>query len=311
MGARKFVHSAVKRIDETSVTLANGDVLTADYVVVSIGGFYKATDLWKPGSETVTTKEKRIELFRSEREKIASSDVKSIVILGAGLTGVEVAGEVKTAFPDKDVTMVGILMVTASDSMRTQVRAALEKIGVKIAEGKVKETAGPFDGKVTTTKGETFDADIVLKCAGFSFNSGDLVGENLKGNVTDRGQLNCRPTLQLKGCDNVLACGVIVAIPEGFYGDIKAGKQSEDQGKIVAKNIMCLATEEKLVTYNWSAKPITYPLMTVLSPNIGIADMGMPFFMKQIQNFICRKVKCEDFYMSIMGKSYGKGNTWG
>lgn len=187
MGA-KFVQSAVAQVSEKSVTLANGDVLNADFVVVAIGGQYGSGALWKPTPE-LTTKEKRVAAFRAEREKAAAA--KAIVVAGAGLAGVEVAGELKAAFPDAKVTLVGTFLPFASDNTKAKVRKALEEMGVILTDGRV-EDPKPVNGKVKTTSNETLDADIVYMATGFIFAGAKLLDDNLKSNATENGQVSCR-----------------------------------------------------------------------------------------------------------------------
>lgn len=302
----EFVHCAVSRIGPKSVSLENGTTLEADTVVVAIGGQYASGGIWKPSPDQ-TTRELRIAAFRSELER--AKKAKSIVIAGAGPTGVEVAGEIKSEFPDKKVTLVGTYMSSSSASMRKRSKEALKKLGVLFAEGRVEATGPDGDGKVATTKGETIDADLVWNAAGMVYAGKDLADDALSSDVTSRGQFSCRPTLQLNGCDSVFACGDVVEVPEGCHADVKGIKHAEDTAKIVAANVVNSLSSKPLSEFKWSAKPVATPMMSALGPNVGVGDLGavVPNFMA---NVLCRKLKCKDYYMSLQKANFGKGKTW-
>merc|ERR1712241_1460571 len=94
--------------------------------------------------------------------------------------------------------------------------------GVVLKEGHVDVGAPDKDGNVVTREGETISGvDLVLKATGFTFAGDKLADASLKNDVSERGQFNCRPTLQLQSCDSVFAVGDIVVIPEGKYADVK------------------------------------------------------------------------------------------
>jgi len=303
-----FVQGAVSKIGPTSVTVANGTVLNADCVVVAIGGQYASGAIWKPTPDQ-TTKEERIAGFRSERERVKAS--RSVVIAGAGLAGVEVAGEIKSAYPDKKVTLVGTFLAGTSEGMRKRTKTAITKMGVILSDGRVNESEPGEDGKVTTSTGESIDADLVLNAAGFVFAGAELVDEALATDVTKRGQFNCRATLQLQSCDTVFCCGDIVAVPQGCYADVKGIAHAEATAKTVAANVVkVLSKASPLSDFKWSKKPITNPCMTALGTKVGIGDLGMPRFMSGIENKLCRTMKCKDYYMSLQAKHFGKGKTW-
>ena len=77
------------------------------YIVVAIGGHYGDHTIWKPTPDMNTT-QKRLDGYIHENNRIASAS--SIVVAGAGFTGVEVAGEIKSAYPHIQVTLVGTLV---------------------------------------------------------------------------------------------------------------------------------------------------------------------------------------------------------
>lgn len=299
-----FQQGAVASITATSVTLQDGTELKADCIVVATGGKYATGGIWKPSDDQVTAASRQ-DAFRAELARVQAAN--SIVIAGAGLAGVEVAGELKTAFPDKTITLVGTLVHNCNASTRKRLAKALEGMGVVLKEGRVEATE-PENGKVTTTKGETIDADLVFNCAGFIYKAGAIMDDSLKESVTERGQLECKGTLQLQNCDTVFACGDIVAVPEGCFADIKGLKHGEDQSKIVAANVInVLKKNDKLADFKWHTKPVAM-CMTAMGPSVAIGCVPpMPGF---VANFIGRKVKCKDYYMGLQAATFGKGKTW-
>lgn len=304
----KFVQSAVKEIGPKSVTLVNGEILEADCIIAAIGGHYASGAFWKPTPE-LTTKEKRIASFRAENKKLALAN--SVVVAGAGFTGAEVAGEIKAAFPEKKVTLVGTFLANASENSRRGVKSALQTMGViLIPEGRVEQDE-PIEGKVTTTKGETIDADIIYNCAGFIYSGKNLLEESLQTDVTDRGQISCRSNLQLDNCDTIFACGDILKIPEGKYGDIRGWIHAEATAKLAAANVIAfISGEEKLSDFAWSDEAMSTPAITILSPDVGVGDLGLPACMNGIQNFLARKLKGQDFFVGKLSSDFGKGETW-
>lgn len=304
VGVTTFVQGAVTKVGPKSVTLENGTTLEADCVVVAVGGQYASGAIWKPTPDQ-TTKETRMAAFRTLNKQI--SDAKSIVISGAGPTGVEVAGEIKAAFPDTTVTMVGTLLPNSPEVLQKRMKKALEDMGVVVKEGRVDASAPDADGNVKTRSGDTIKADLVLNAAGFAFAGAQLADDTLSADVTPRGQFNCRPTLQLQGCDTVFCCGDILAVPEGCFADVKGLQHADITADAVAVNVVNLLQEKPLKDFAWSKTPIVKPMMTALGPKIAVAYIGMPNF---LENFMGRQIKCKDYYMSLKGKLYGKGKTW-
>lgn len=304
----KFVQGSVTSVGAKSVTLQGGSTLEADCVVVAIGGQYAAGSIWKPLPDH-TTAEKRIKAFQEQLETVKKSN--NIVICGAGFAGVEIAGELKAAFPEKTINLVGSFLTAASDSKRTRVQRALEKMGVVLKEGRVEVTEPDANHTVTTTKGETIPADLILNAAGFVYAGASLLDSSLKESVTTKGQLDCQPTLQLKTCDTVFGVGDIVAVPEGCFADVKGMLHAELTGKTVAGNIVkLLSNDDALVDFAWATKPVQTPCMSALGPKLGVGDLGLPRCMSGVGNMLCRKLKCTDYYMSIQGGNFGKGKTW-
>ena len=303
-------------VSRTGVQLENGETIDGDYIVVAIGGHYGDHTIWKP-TPGMNTTQKRLDGYIHENNRIASAS--SIVVAGAGFTGVEMAGEIKSAYPHIQVTLVGTLVQQLPPKYRDNVQLELEKLGVILKSGRVVQneryqSTASKKGQVTTTGGETIDAEIVYYAAGFQFSGGALFPKD-SSFVTSNGQLQCCPTLQLSEkegrYDNIFACGDIVAIPENKYGDVKGVVHAQALAKTVARNIHTLASgnTKNLVEYPWSDTPVTASAI-VISPDVCVGAFGLPSFMTCVENGMGRYLKSKDFFVSMNAAKFGKGATW-
>lgn len=368
----KFLHGMVKKVSNKDVTLEDGTILPADVIIIATGGQYHqsstststsstngggggAAALWKPTNDQ-TTKELRIAGIRLLHENIKASN--HILIVGCGPTGIEIAGEIKSTFPSKKVTIVGTMLPNSSSSptLQRRMKDTLQKrMGIVVIDENhpridlnninipppdkdnntgrnVTVTTTQDDGSSSSSTTIIQNVDLVLNASGFIYQGRKLADDKtLLKDVTDRGQFNCRFTLQLQSYDNVFCCGDILAIPttnEGssYYADVKGSKHAEDTGEIVGENVvrylLSSVTRKKddtntpssllLKEFKWSKVPIQSPMLTALGTSIGIGYFGenVPFFLHWMENFITKQMKCHDYYMSMKGKFYGKGITW-
>jgi apoptosis-inducing factor 2 len=108
------------------------------------------------------------------REKFASA--RSIVLVGAGAVGCELAGEVRDFVPGAELSVVQneplVLNPTYPESFRRRVQKGLEQRGVRVLTGDsiVHLQLGVLDGtsrvvpgqKITTTNGVTLPAELIV-----------------------------------------------------------------------------------------------------------------------------------------------------
>ncbi|KAJ7948052.1 putative Apoptosis-inducing factor [Quillaja saponaria] len=143
----------------------------------------------------------------TEYQKINSA--QSILIVGGGPTGVELAGEIAVDFPDKKVTLVH------SGSR------LLEFIGPKAAE----KTAMMVDIKES-------QADTRAKSLWTPLGSAWLKETILKDNLDNHRRVKVDEYLRVKGRKNIFAIGDISDIPE-----LKQGYLAKEQAQVAAKNL--------------------------------------------------------------------------
>ena len=100
----------------------------------------------------------------------ALADAQSVMLLGAGPVGLELAGEIKAGWPDSRVILVDhaddILSGGYSDAFRVELRRQLASMGVDLVLGTTLRESPPVEPgeaktfTVTTTSGLEITADI-------------------------------------------------------------------------------------------------------------------------------------------------------
>src|SRR4051794_28821799 len=96
----RVVRDRAVSVDPQGVTLASGDRVEADILVLATGSGYSYPG--KPRAASIGTAEALHDL-RTTHAELSGAD--RVLILGAGPVGLELAGEIKAAWPDKHVIL--------------------------------------------------------------------------------------------------------------------------------------------------------------------------------------------------------------
>ncbi|MGL5819009.1 MAG: FAD-dependent oxidoreductase [Phycicoccus sp.] len=186
----RTLHGAVVSVTDQGAVLADGSVLEADAVVVATG--LRAAHVARPADDDPHTTTRVL----AERAA-AIAAARSVVVLGAGPVGLELAGEIRTARPGVSVTVTDpgstILPGPLGTRLRRQVHAELERLGIRVLLG-----SGPVD------------ADVVLHAFGAEAPPA-VVGDHA---VDERGHIRVDPTLRVDGHTRVFAVGDATDLPE-------------------------------------------------------------------------------------------------
>ena len=98
----KIVQAKVVSVSDGSVTLEDGSVLNADYIVLAHGG--GSTRLPTNTPQGIVDMDSLRRLFSEKQKQIQNAN--KIVIIGAGPVGIELAGEIRAAHPNKSIKII-------------------------------------------------------------------------------------------------------------------------------------------------------------------------------------------------------------
>lgn len=229
------------RVSATEVTLASGDTIEADYVVLATG----STVPYPANFETEDSTAVKAQL-RATRDELAAAS--HVLLLGAGPVGIEFAGEIKAAWPEKGVTIVDPLPELVGgrfpEEFRQELRAQLDALGIRLVLGAhLSELPATRPGstgafEVATESGVGIEADIWFPCYGIAYNTGYLA-EDLAVALQPSRQVAVTPELRVKGQETVFAIGDITDVPE-----LKMARLAQKHAEVVAGNIRALITGE-------------------------------------------------------------------
>jgi NADH dehydrogenase FAD-containing subunit len=282
----RLVTSAAVNITENEVHTADGTRIPYDYCVISTGHKYNLPH----------DREERIRLFEADNEKIKAAD--SVLIVGGGPTGVELAAEIVVDYPGKKVTLVHRgprLMDFVKPKASRKALSWLTSKGVDVKLNESVNLDSPKDGTYVTASGETIKADCHFLCIGKPPGSGWLKETILNDKLDNKGRLMVDANLRVKGHTKIFAIGDITDIPE-----MKQGYLAEKHAGVVAKNIKLLtsgADESKLAVY----KPGSDIALVSLGRKEGVAQ----FPMMVISGCIPGKIKSGDLFVGKTRKQLG------
>jgi len=152
-------------IDEGRVTLADGETIEGDLVVVATGSTYARPFKPQSASGAAFAKESL-----AAHEALRAS--RTVAIVGGGAVGVELAGEISAAWPDKAVTLLSAsprLLPGYSARLSATLAQQLKARGVALRLGErvqgFEAADGPFAGAITAG-GYTTQADLIFPAMG-------------------------------------------------------------------------------------------------------------------------------------------------
>ncbi len=178
-----------------------------------------------------------------------------IIVIGGGLIGTEIAGELVTKSSKKEV-----VIVHPHDRLieRNPARASryaqkfLEKHGAQIIFGET--IVDHENGTFVTDKGKKIEADVAVWCGGIKCNPW-FVKNFPKTIFTDRNALKVNEYLQLDAYPNIFVGGDINSVREE-----KTAANAERHARLIVENIDRTLKNKPLVPYKESKGPLVISL---------------------------------------------------
>lgn len=216
---------------------------------------------------------------------------RSIVIIGGGAVGVQMACDLKEIYPEKTVTLVHSrqhLMPVYHEALSNLIKDRFRELGVNLVTGSrvvVPEGGFPNDGgtpfEVRLRDGRALPADFAIQATGQTPNNQFLAGLEPSAPDSlvnpDNGFVRVRPTMQFRDprYPHLFAVGDIAD-----SGAHKAAKPGAVQATAAAKNIAAMVAgrepEERLVVAP-AAIHLTLGLVSLVSRS-PVSHFPFPIF---------------------------------
>ncbi|TFY61225.1 hypothetical protein EVJ58_g4643 [Rhodofomes roseus] len=274
------------------VVLEGDEKVRWDALVVATGSAWQGP-LAFPDEEKLPA---HVQQWR-ERVKGASD----IYVVGGGAVGIEFAGEINEAYPDKKVTIIhsGSKLLTSvyPDKYRNDIEKKARARGINIVFNEyVDEIPQPGVQGLTTRKGTRFDtADLVIPAFGSRPNTA-VVASLTPSPISSNGSLKVNPTLEVQGHPGIFAVGDVVDWDE----QKQAAKGANHLGIAVPNVVSYVEGKPLKKVYKGSPELILIPL----GKTGGSAYLGFLWGI-MLGDWASRTLKGKDLFVSQSRKDRG------
>ncbi|EZF29981.1 hypothetical protein H109_05499 [Trichophyton interdigitale MR816] len=247
-GIFKHIQDSATSITDNQVILASGEKVDYEYLAIATGS-------WQPSPAKLASTEKAgaCEEMHGSQARVEQAD--RIAVVGGGPVGVQVASDIKSYFPQKDVTLIHSrtqLLPNFGPRLHEHVMKTLKQLDVNLilgerpqivtgdiasimAKDKIQEALSFRDGHK-----ETFD--LVIRCTGQRPNSGIIANLFPSAICKQSGQILVHPTLQINNGPNMPNPNIFALGDVAKTTGPRMERTARAQAEIVALNIVSLIT---------------------------------------------------------------------
>jgi len=256
------LYGEAQRVDVAArqVVLENGEALPYDRLILATGATdsYFGHDEWRQHAPGLKTLEDAFEirsriLLAFERAERETDPVKrapwlTFVVIGAGATGVEMAGmlaeiarhTLKGEFRRFDPRNARVVLVEGMDrvlppytpDLSERARVQLERLGVTVWLGR--KVTG-IDAQGVQLGGDRLEAKTVVWCAGVA---GSPLGATLGTPLARGGRVIVEPDLSVPGHPEIQAVGDLAHLPDHQPPVPGVAPAAKQMGRHAARNII-------------------------------------------------------------------------
>jgi len=270
------------------VLLDDGPDVPYDYLVVATGSThsYFGNDAWAPYAPGLKTLEDALEirariLLAYEHAELETDPARraawlTFVVVGAGATGVELAGTLaeiahhtlRGEFRRFDPHKARVVLVEAGDrvlppyppDLSEKALAQLDRLGVTVWLGK--RVTG-VDAEGVTMGAEHVTAKTVIWAAGVASSP---LGRSLGAPLDRAGRVQVEPDLSIPGRAELFVIGDLAAVP-GVPGIAPAAKQ---MGRHTGRNLVRLISNQNTVPFRYR----DYGQLATIGRSAAVAVIG-------------------------------------
>ncbi|GAM23566.1 hypothetical protein SAMD00019534_067410, partial [Acytostelium subglobosum LB1] len=298
----KVVHHAATAISAQKVVMDNGDELAFDYLVIATGS-NNMTPFKAPADLSHA-----YQYYVDIREKVKTAT--KVLIVGGGPVGVELAGEIKTEFKGKNVTLIQrsdkLVGPQMGKKFADKMHDKLKGMGINVmlntsldVPDNIKQSLSEqsqlgynVEMRTYQTSNGEVEADLVFWCVGNKINN-ELLQENFGGALDEHGHIKVNEHLQVEGHDNVFAIGDITNTKE-----LKTYYNAKYHAAIICTNLKACESKKKLAVY----KPSGPLIFVSVGKNDGLAQTAGGTV---IPGFVVKMVKSRGLFISMVQSSLG------
>lgn len=273
----RFRRGELKELASNHATLQDGTRLAFDVAVVATGSSYRSLPIAK--SHEALSLPARAEEVDSQRAQLR--DANTVLIVGGGPVGVELAGEIMDRFPNKDVTLVegGHRLLRELKPKASEIaRNMLERRGVKVRT----------DTRLIADSPSYRNADIVYLCIGLEANT-DFMHVHFSSSLDPQLRIKVSDCLRMEGSNTIYAIGDCARLPQ-----VKFGYVADAQAAFLARRFHALAKGRSTRAFKspplMSLVPVGRDSGLVQLP-FAVSTLGLLVNMKQKDMFIGRQYR--------------------
>ncbi|XP_021060172.1 apoptosis-inducing factor 2 isoform X2 [Mus pahari] len=277
-----------------TVLLQGGEALPFSHLILATG----STGPFPGKFNEVSCQQAAIQAYEDMVKQIQRSQF--IVVVGGGSAGVEMAAEIKTEYPEKEVTLIHSRVPLADKELlpcvRQEVKEILLRKGVQLL---LSERVSNLEElprneyreyiKVETDKGTEVATNLVIVCNGVKINS-SAYRSAFESRLASNGALKVNEFLQVEGYSNIYAIG--------DCADTKEPKMAYHAGlhaNVAVANIVNSMKQRPLKAY----KPGALTFLLSMGRNDGVGQIS-GFYVGRL---MVRLAKSRDLLISTSWKT--------
>ncbi|KAF4634453.1 hypothetical protein G7Y89_g3649 [Cudoniella acicularis] len=284
LGTAIAIEPDEKRVN---INTANGNhMLDYDHLVIATGSRASGDFPWKSSLEGSSQTKQLLHDFQGK-----VNAAKSIVIAGAGPTGVETSAEIAFEYKDKEITLINAgktVLVGLPPSVIKFAENTLKSMNIKLVlDTKIVSDTVLENGSIelTLSNGEKLVTDLYLPTIGVTPNTEYVP----KAFLNERGDVVVDEFLQVRGTTNIWAAGDVV--------DCQPSQMTyaTNQAKALAKNLDRVLKGQKPVVYKTDGSPM---LAVTLGRSKGTGRFGN----MKLPSFVINMVKGKTLFTEKLPK---------